>query len=53
MAADRLADCEIGQKLYLSHRTIGSRLYLVLPQLGNAPRAELRHVLERGIPGRA
>jgi DNA-binding CsgD family transcriptional regulator/tetratricopeptide (TPR) repeat protein len=53
MAADGLTNREIGQKLYLSHRTISSHLYRVFPKLGITSRAELRHVLERGSSGRA
>ncbi len=49
MATDGLTNREIGQKLYLSHRTISSHLYRVFPKLGVASRAELREVLERGI----
>ncbi|HEY6275681.1 MAG TPA: LuxR family transcriptional regulator [Streptosporangiaceae bacterium] len=52
MAADGLTNREIGQKLYLSHRTISSHLYRVFPKLGITSRAELRHVLDRGISGR-
>jgi DNA-binding NarL/FixJ family response regulator len=52
MAADGLTNREIGQKLYLSHRTISSHLYRVFPKLGITSRAELRHVLERGIRSR-
>ena len=36
---------EIGQALYLSHRTIGSNLYRVFPKLGVASRGELRALL--------
>jgi len=50
MAADGLTNREIGQKLYLSHRTIGSHLYRIFPKLGIASRAELRHALTYGIP---
>ena len=45
MAADGLSNREIGQALYLSHRTIGSNLYRVFPKLGIASRGELRAVL--------
>jgi DNA-binding CsgD family transcriptional regulator/tetratricopeptide (TPR) repeat protein len=47
MAAEGLSNREIGQKLYLSHRTISSHLYRVFPKLGITSRAELRHVLDR------
>jgi DNA-binding NarL/FixJ family response regulator len=50
MAADGLTNREIGQKLFLSHRTISSHLYRVFPKLGVASRAELLEVLEREIP---
>ena len=45
MAADGLSNREIGQALYLSHRTIGSNLYRVFPKLGVASRGELRALL--------
>jgi DNA-binding NarL/FixJ family response regulator len=47
MAADGLTNREIGQKLYLSHRTVSSHLYRLFPKLGITSRAELRYVLER------
>jgi DNA-binding NarL/FixJ family response regulator len=50
MAAAGLTDHEIGQKLYLSHRTISSHLYRVFPKLGITSRTELRTLLDRGIP---
>ena len=53
MAAEGLSNREIGQKLYLSHRTISSHLYRVFPKLGITSRTELRHALDRAIPGRA
>ena len=55
-----LSNREIGQALYLSHRTIGSHLYRVFPKLGIASRGELRAAagsvavaLERGADARA
>jgi DNA-binding CsgD family transcriptional regulator len=45
---------EIGQQLYLSHRTIGSHLYHAFPKLGITSRGELSQVLalsEAGPPG--
>ena len=45
MAAEGLSNREIGQALYMSHRTIGSYLYRVYPKLGIASRGELRAVL--------
>ena len=53
MAAEGLSNREIGQRLYLSHRTISSHLYRIFPKLGITSRAELRHVLDRAIPDRA
>jgi ATP/maltotriose-dependent transcriptional regulator MalT len=45
MAADGLSNREIGQALFLSHRTIGSHLYRMFPKLGIAGRGELRVAL--------
>lgn len=45
MAGEGLSNREIGQALYLSHRTIGSHLYRIFPKLGIASRAELRTAL--------
>ena len=53
MAAEGLSNREIGQKLYLSRRTVSSHLYRLFPKLGITSRAELRHVLDRTIPDRA
>lgn len=52
MAAEGLSSREIGQKLFLSHRTVSSHLYRVFPKLGITSRTELRHVLDRTVPGR-
>jgi DNA-binding NarL/FixJ family response regulator len=41
MAADGLTNREIGQKLYLSHRAIGSHLYRIFPKLDITSRAQL------------
>jgi DNA-binding NarL/FixJ family response regulator len=49
MAAAGLTNREIGQRLYLSHRTISSHLYRTVPKLGITSRAELRAVLESGL----
>ena len=38
---DGLSNREIGQRLYLSHRTISTHLYRVFPKLGITSRAEL------------
>jgi DNA-binding CsgD family transcriptional regulator/uncharacterized protein HemY len=48
MAAGGLSNREIGEKLFLSHRTIGSHLYRAFPKLGITSRAELAAALNRG-----
>ena len=50
MAARGLTNREIGQLLYLSHRTISSHLYRIFPKLGITSRAELRDTLQPGEP---
>lgn len=50
MAASGLSNREIGQRLYLSHRTIGSHLYRVFPKLGVTTRAQLRDALGQVQP---
>jgi DNA-binding NarL/FixJ family response regulator len=50
MAAAGMTNRQIGEKLYLSHRTIGSHLYRIFPKLGITSRAELRDALE-AAPG--
>ncbi|MGW6195162.1 ATP-binding protein [Kribbella sp. NPDC055110] len=45
LAATGLSNREIGQRLYLSHRTIGTHLYNTFPKLGITSRAQLRDVL--------
>lgn len=46
MAAQGLSNREIGQRLFLSHRTIGSHLYRAFPKLRVAARSQLRDVLD-------
>lgn len=46
MAGTGLSNREIGQQLYLSHRTVASHLYRIYPKLGITSRAELRDRLE-------
>ena len=46
MAADGLTNREIGQKLYLSHRTVGSHLYRIFPKLGVTARSQLRDAID-------
>jgi DNA-binding NarL/FixJ family response regulator len=50
MAADGLSNREIGQMLYLSHRTVSSHLYRVFPKLGITSRTELRAALSARSP---
>ena len=51
LAAEGLSNREIGQRLYLSHRTIGTHLYNVFPKLGITSRTQLRDALEApGVP---
>jgi len=45
MAASGLSNREIGNRLFLSHRTIGAHLYRVFPKLGIASRSELSAAL--------
>ena len=46
LAAAGLSNREIGERLFLSHRTIGSHLYRIFPKLGITARARLRAALE-------
>ena len=52
LAADGLSNREIGQRLYLSHRTISTHLYRVFPKLGITSRAELSAALASGAETR-
>jgi DNA-binding CsgD family transcriptional regulator len=45
LAAEGLSNREIGQRLYLSHRTISTHLYRVFPKLGITSRGELTGAL--------
>jgi DNA-binding NarL/FixJ family response regulator len=45
MAAEGLTNREIGQRLYLSHRTVGSHLYRIYPKLDITSRFALRDAL--------
>jgi len=45
LAADGLSNREIGERLYLSHRTVGFHLYHVYPKLGISSRAQLHAAL--------
>lgn len=50
LAARGLSNREIGRRLYLSHRTIGSHLYRLFPKLGVSSRSELAGVLTTAVP---
>jgi DNA-binding CsgD family transcriptional regulator len=45
LAAEGLSNREIGERLFLSHRTIGSHLYRIFPKLEITSRAQLRDAL--------
>ncbi|GAA4789641.1 LuxR family transcriptional regulator [Actinomycetospora chlora] len=45
LAAQGLSNREIGQRLFLSHRTVGSHLYRAFPKLGITSRAQLAAAL--------
>ncbi|HEV3229274.1 MAG TPA: LuxR C-terminal-related transcriptional regulator, partial [Solirubrobacteraceae bacterium] len=51
LASDGLTDREIGDRLFLSPRTVSSHLYRSFPKLGVASRHQLRDVITRaGTP---
>jgi DNA-binding NarL/FixJ family response regulator len=45
LAAEGLSNREIGERLFLSPRTIGSHLYRIFPKLGISSRQDLRQAL--------
>ena len=45
LAATGLSNKQIGERLFLSHRTIGAHLYQIFPKLGMTSRAALRDAL--------
>lgn len=47
LAAEGLSNREIGERLFLSARTVGSHLYKAYPKLGVSNRAQLRAALQR------
>ncbi len=49
LAAGGLSNREIGQRLFLSHRTISTHLYRAFPKLGITSRAELNAALARPL----
>jgi DNA-binding CsgD family transcriptional regulator len=50
LAAAGLSNREIAQRLYLSHRTIGSHLYRIFPKLGITSRTQLRTAVTPSAP---
>ena len=46
LAAEGLSNRDIGERLYLSHRTIGSHLYRIFPKLDVTSRAQLASRLQ-------
>lgn len=52
LAAVGLSNKQIGQRLFLSHRTVGAHLYQVFPKLGITSRAALRDALAPLAPVR-
>ncbi|MGL5930522.1 MAG: ATP-binding protein [Dermatophilaceae bacterium] len=46
LAAQGLSNRAIGQRLYLSHRTVGTHLYRTFPKLGITARSELAEALQ-------
>jgi DNA-binding CsgD family transcriptional regulator len=51
LVAHGCSNKEIGERLYMSHRTVGSHLYRIFPKLGLRSRVDLaRVVIERSIP---
>jgi DNA-binding CsgD family transcriptional regulator len=50
LATEGLTNRGIGEKLFLSHRTIESHLYRIFPKLGVTTRSQLRDALARSVP---
>ena len=46
LAAQGLTNKEIGERLFLSHRTVATHLYQLFPKLGITSRAALRDALD-------
>lgn len=53
LAASGLSNREIGDRLFISHRTVGAHLYRVFPKLGIVSRSELARALEALEPALA
>jgi DNA-binding NarL/FixJ family response regulator len=45
MAADGLSNRDIGQQLFVSHRTVSAHLYRIFPKLGVTSRSQLHAAL--------
>jgi DNA-binding CsgD family transcriptional regulator len=52
LAAEGLTNREIGQRLYLSHRTVSTHLHRIFPKLGVSSRADLGAALRAGTGAR-
>jgi DNA-binding CsgD family transcriptional regulator len=50
LAAAGLSNKQIGERMYMSHRTVGSHLYRIFPKLGITSRAALGSALPREAP---
>ena len=50
LAASGLTNKQIGERLYLSHRTVGFHLHRLFPKLGINSRAALRDALASAPP---
>jgi ATP/maltotriose-dependent transcriptional regulator MalT len=50
LAATGLTNKQIGERLFLSHRTVGAHLHRIFPKLGITSRAALRGALEALTP---
>jgi DNA-binding CsgD family transcriptional regulator len=50
LAAEGLTNREIGQQLFISHRTVGSHLYRIFPKLGVSSRLELHSAIGEVAP---
>jgi DNA-binding NarL/FixJ family response regulator len=53
LAAEGLTNREIGQRLYLSHRTVSTHLHRIFPKLGISSRADLGAALLPGTEPRS
>ena len=50
LAARGFSNRQIGEQLFLSHRTVESHLYRLFPKLGVTSRAQLRDALDLSLP---